>query len=217
MSDKNFGYIGKKVNQSFGNNNGVLGTEEINQLVEDDKFSQYGQLELIETRTVTTPTLELDWTDIKENVYDNHLLIFNNVQTDTATQHLGMRLSVNGGTSYLSSQYDWSGDYVVSSGGSGNNYTTTNAWWYLSGPFGNLTNETADGYAVLYNFGNELDFASYTSKDIQINHSAVLQYGNNTGHRDTTERINAFRLYLHSGTANIISGTFSLYGYKVYK
>lgn len=216
MSDKNFGYIGKKINQSFGNNKGVLGTEEINKLVEDDKFSQYGQLELIETRTVTTSTAQLDWTDIKENIYDRHLLTYTNVSTDTANQHLVMRVSVNGGTSFTTSNYDISGDYALPTGG-GNYYTTTNDWIYLSGPFGNLTHETTQGYAVLYNFGNELDYPLLTGKDIQINHSAVMQYSNNVGMKQTTQRHNAFRLYLHTISANILTGTFSLYGYKVYK
>ena len=62
-----FGYI-PEVAQSFGNNTGVFDPADINNLVKDDKWTQYGQLELIETKTASSDS-EIIFSDIKENIY----------------------------------------------------------------------------------------------------------------------------------------------------
>jgi hypothetical protein len=51
MSNK-YGYVGKDVpTQSFGSNKGVLNTDDLYELSNAGKLTQYGQLELIETQT----------------------------------------------------------------------------------------------------------------------------------------------------------------------
>ena len=49
MSSNEYGYI-PEVAQSFGDNTGVFDPADINNLVKDNKWTQYGQLELIETQ-----------------------------------------------------------------------------------------------------------------------------------------------------------------------
>ena len=60
--DLNYGYKGADVPQSFGNNKGVFDPADINNLVKDDKWTQYGQLELIETQTFTGVNANIDFT-----------------------------------------------------------------------------------------------------------------------------------------------------------
>ena len=62
MSDKSnkYGYVGVDIpEQSFGNNKGIFNPAEINELVADNKWTTFGQLELIETQTVSVKLLVL--------------------------------------------------------------------------------------------------------------------------------------------------------------
>ena len=47
-----YGYIPESPDQSFGNNKGIFTPNDIYDLTRADKYTQYGQLELIQTQTV---------------------------------------------------------------------------------------------------------------------------------------------------------------------
>ena len=47
-----YGYIPESPAQSFGNNKGIFTPNDIYDLTRADKYTQYGQLELIQTQTV---------------------------------------------------------------------------------------------------------------------------------------------------------------------
>ena len=84
MSDKSnkYGYVGVDIpDQSFGSNKGVFNPAEINELVADNKWTQYGQLELIETQTYSTDVASIDFTSIQESTYNVHFLTLDNFQT----------------------------------------------------------------------------------------------------------------------------------------
>ena len=51
-----FGYIPESPEQSFGNNKGIFTPTDIYDLTRAGKFSTFGQLELIETQTVSGVT-----------------------------------------------------------------------------------------------------------------------------------------------------------------
>ena len=61
---KEFGYIGKEVTQSFRNNKGIFTPQEIIELDQENKWTNFGQLELIETQTVSSSTSNLEFTDL---------------------------------------------------------------------------------------------------------------------------------------------------------
>ena len=73
-----FGYIPESPEQSFGNNKGIFTPTDIYDLTRADKYTNYGQLELIETQTLTN-SLTLDFTSIKESEYNVHLIVMQNV------------------------------------------------------------------------------------------------------------------------------------------
>ena len=63
-------YIPKDaVTQSFRSNKGVLTPNQIIKLDNENKFTKYGQLELIETQTVTGTPTTINFTSIKQNIY----------------------------------------------------------------------------------------------------------------------------------------------------
>jgi len=76
--DLNYGYKGAEPTQSFGNNKGVFDPADINNLVKDDKWTQYGQLELIETQTVSVVS-QVDFTNL--GTYNVHFMTFNDIHS----------------------------------------------------------------------------------------------------------------------------------------
>ena len=67
-----FGYIPESPDQSFGNNKGIFTPKDIYDLTRADKFTQYGQLELILTSTASTSTI--DFVD-KFSSHNVHLVV----------------------------------------------------------------------------------------------------------------------------------------------
>ena len=63
-----FGYIPEAPEQSFGNNKGIFTPKDIYDLTRADKYTNYGQLELIETQTASSDSA-LDFTSLQENIY----------------------------------------------------------------------------------------------------------------------------------------------------
>ena len=77
MSKSNkYGYSGVDIpTQAFQANVGKFDPAEINELVAEDKWTQYGQLELINTYTADGSSSALYLTNIQEDVYSVHLLV----------------------------------------------------------------------------------------------------------------------------------------------
>ena len=51
---KEYGYIGKEVTQAFRDNKGIFTPQDIIELDQENKWTNFGQLELIQTQTFTT-------------------------------------------------------------------------------------------------------------------------------------------------------------------
>ena len=71
-----FGYIGQNQTKQQVKNSGVLSSFDISLL--EKKGQAGGSLELIEEQTVSSVS-SVNFTDIKENVYDVHFLQFSNI------------------------------------------------------------------------------------------------------------------------------------------
>ena len=76
MSKSNkYGYSGVDIpTQAFKANVGKFDPAEINELVADNKWTQYGQLELIETQTYSSAVTAIDFTSIQESTYNVHFM-----------------------------------------------------------------------------------------------------------------------------------------------
>ena len=53
-----FGYIPESPEQSFGNNKGIFTPKDIYDLTRADKYTNYGQLDLLLTQTVSSATAD---------------------------------------------------------------------------------------------------------------------------------------------------------------
>ena len=90
-----YGYIGE-VEQSFGNNKGILTPTDIYNLSRDDKYTNYGQLELITSFDISSGSATHDFQALKEDEYNVHLLMVNNYVSESGTEELTLQLYESG-------------------------------------------------------------------------------------------------------------------------
>ena len=209
-----FGYIGDistKIKQQV-KNDGILSVTELLELKKDGFLG--GSLELIESQTVTG-SAGLEFTNIKEDVYDVHLIKFHSVHTTSNTSNTDYRLrvSTNGGTSYVAVGYDNASQSGTQAGSFSENRSTSATEFFLSFTSDNATNNAnANGYSYLYNLGNSSKYSFQTYHTVtQINNSTfVMYYGG--GVYTVADTVNA--LQITTSTGFNFDGTFELFGIK---
>jgi hypothetical protein len=196
-----YGYIPEAPEQSFGNNKGIFTPKDIYDLTRADKYTNYGQLELIETQTVSSSTAVVDFTNIKENIYNVHFLTMNNASGTTATD-IDILLSDNGGSSFITSGYQYALQYGTSGGNFGEDRSTSNAkiMWTQGSP-------TENGYAYFYNLGDSTKYSFVTNHCYGVNGT---KFG--SGVKPTTQVINAIRI--DGRNHNFATVDLSLYGIR---
>ena len=213
MSSNEYGYI-PEVEQSFGNNTGVFDPADINNLVADNKWTQYGQLELIETQNIAGVS-STTFSNLGD--YNVHFITYNDMLIGTDNQTLAIQVSYDGGTSFRTSTNDY--QYALQWGRADGTFfesrDTTSAYIPIGLSIGNNTNERGNGYAYLYNM---LDSAKYSFSTYHCSHTGdtttnVMNFGSSVC--DIAEVHNAFKVY-NLGATSQLTGTISLYGIKEY-
>ena len=103
-----FSYVGNFPNQQVSNS-GVLSLDDINNLESTGELG--GSLELIEEQTISSAYA--DFTSLQESKYDVLMFQLEKVTPTTNGHNIGFRFSNNGGTSFISSgyQYAWQRGY----------------------------------------------------------------------------------------------------------
>jgi len=202
-----FGYIGTaKPTQAVLSNSGVFSVNEHKELIEDEKILSFGQLELIQTQTISSGAT-MAFTSIKEIEYDVHFMTGNNLLTTNANTGIIIRLSSDGGSSYAAgTTYEKAGQYggtiangeSVSTGTSGLPFTSDTA------------NQTKVANTYLYDLG---DSTKYSFQNFHSQENNYYFWG--IGCHDTASSINAIQLTTNNG--NDWTGTVALYGLKAYK
>jgi len=195
-----FGYIPESPEQSFGNNKGIFTPTDIYDLTRADKYTNYGQLELIATQTASSVSY-LDFLDIKENVYNVHFMTFENVIFGTSDT-LGFQL-YESGTLETASVYQYGTYYNF-----GEDRTTGQTFLVL----GNNNNTSQNGYAYGYNFGDSSKYSFMTQHSTNNESSFIMRFG--SGVLPQASTVNGIRFKGFAG--NTFSGVFSLYGIKEY-
>ena len=212
-----FGYIPESPEQSFGNNKGIFTPTDIYDLTRADKYTNYGQLELIETQTVSGVSA-VTFTSIEETKYNVHYLTYNNI-TPTATGfgYHNVRFSNDGGSSYESSNYDYANFYIGVNAGDnsdGLRSTTASEIGDIFAVSGTTTTIAGNGYMYFYQLGDntKYSFTSHLNMNEISNGSAYMYYGFGAYHQNET--MNAIQWFSDSSVT--FNGDFSLYGVKEY-
>jgi hypothetical protein len=196
-----FGYIPEAPEQSAFNNKGIFTPKDIYNLDQEDKWTQLGQLELIQTQTVSSSTAVVDFTNIKEDEYNVHFLTMNNGSGTTATD-IDILLSDNGGSSFITSGYQYGIQFGTSGGNFGEDRNTNDGkimWTQGSA--------TENGYAYFYNLGDSAKYSFITNHCAGINGT---KFG--SGVKPTTQVINAIRV--DGRNHNFSTVDLSLYGIR---
>ena len=204
-------YLGTQPN-NIVKNTGLYTPSEILQLEKDGNWG--GSLELIEEQTVSAVS-GFNLTNIKENVYDVHLLQFNSVHTvsNTSNTTYRLRVSTDGGSSFVTSGYQYAFQDGSTIGAFNEIKSTSGSEMFLTFTSDTDTNNAnANGYCYIYNLGNssKYSFTAFQSM-AQINSSTgIMFFGGNVYPQANT--VNA--LNISTSTGFTFDGHFKLYGVK---
>lgn len=206
-----YGYIGATPSQvKF--NTGNFSLNDINQLKKTNNFG--GVYEHIETIEVTSATPNIAFTNLKEDKYDVHRIIADEVSM-TSSYRVNCRLSTNGGSSFITSGYTrvttWRNEDNSDSGEYSSN--SEDAIWYSVGTDNSSDTATAGAYLNFYNLGN-----SSKEKGLTFEHA-----GHNTNNNknymvygayqyESQVTVNAIQFFAYTG--NLDKGIYRLYGLK---
>ena len=197
-----FGYIPESPEQSFGNNKGIFTPTDIYDLTRADKYTNYGQLELIETQTASADS-SLDFTDLGS--YNVHFLT---ASLTESTASPNFRVSNNGGSSFLSSGYQLAGQFGGVGGTFGEDRTTNTS---IIADFGSGgTGLSKNGYVYFYNLLDSTKY-SFSSWHSFSDHSTLTNsFFFGSGVKPTAETHNALQIR----TSGNFTGVVSLYGIR---
>ena len=211
-----FGYIPESPEQSFGNNKGIFTPKDIYDLTRADKYTNYGQLELIETKTASGTAPNLNFTSLQESTYNVHFLTLSNVFFSGTNVLTRLRLSNNGGTSFISSGYQYAYQQGNDAGSFSENKSTSDSYINLMPNTGNEATEVTNAYVYFYNLGDSSKYSFLTYHTSGMS-SAGTNYQMSFGGavKPTAETHNAFQIIDGLLTRNI-NATASLYGIKEY-
>jgi len=207
-----YGYIGDtstSIKQQV-KNAGVLSVSDVLDL--EGKGQLGGSLELIE-EIVASNTATIDFTSIKENVYDVHLLQFFNAQSSANNDVAGIRL-YESGTLETGSVYQ----YAIQSNNADPSFTeiksTADNKIRFVGGYSTNFNFTGNGYVYFYNLGNSSKYSFCTM------HTTFGTDGNDYnsqfggGVLPQASTVDGIRLFNFFASGNFSEGTFKLYGVK---
>jgi len=209
-----FGYIPESPEQSFGNNKGIFTPTDIYDLTRADKYTNYGQLELIETQTVSSVSA-VEFTNLQESTYNVHFVTVNDFTISTSgPASVLMQVSTNGGTSYVTSGYQYALQVGSTSGTFVEGRSTSIGSFVLSyNGITNGANRNHNGYCYIYNAGDSSKYTFATSQAMGI-YDSVDQMNFGSHIYPTANTVNAFKIFCTSNT--IATADISLYGIKEY-
>jgi len=207
-----YGYIPEAPEQSFGNNKGIFTPKDIYDLTRADKYTNYGQLEFIETQTVSSAVAGVDFTNLGD--YNVHFITTHSFSSATDYGALSLRVSTDGGTSFKSSGYQYANQYN-NAGSNGEQKSTSEAFiTQMTPPNSGASPFASNGYAYLYNFldSSKYSFSTWRSTAVISANSEYEGYAG-SGVYPVAETHNAFRL-MPKNSSNVDNGTISLYGIR---
>jgi len=207
-----FGYIPESPEQSFGNNKGIFTPTDIYDLTRADKYTNYGQLELIETQT-GTDVATVDFTAIKETEYNVHFMTFNNMQSANDNIEVTQIQLYENGVLETASVYQLARQNCSTVSFAENRTTGSDAMKLLGGS-GNQANEKQCGYAYFYNLGDSAKYSFCTFHMETWTSDPYFFAGFGSALLPQASTVNGIRVKTNGG--NIATFTISLYGIKEY-
>ena len=205
-----FGYIPEAPEQSFGNNKGIFTPKDIYDLTRADKYTNYGQLELIETQTVSGSPTTLDFTSIKENEYNVLFMTISDLVHSGSTANIGFRY-YESGVVETSGVYQYAQQRGTTAGSFTDTDRQTSSSYMLFTPASmNGGVGSFNAYSYFYNLGDssKYSFATWHS----FSESTTTGFGFGSGVLKQASTVDGIQIYTFGRT--LTSGTVSLYGLR---
>ena len=204
---KEYGYIGKEVTQAFRDNKGIFTPQDIIELDQENKWTNFGQLELIESQTVSSSVSSVEFTSMKENIYNVHFLTYTDVHNADGNDEIRLSFLKSG----VSSGPNQRANLRMRANGTFNERRSTSTGYMEIAS----NTDTANGYVYFYNFGDSTKISTASSHSSSITGSAsgnAQQSVFGISVRTSADVINGIKIIADS--TNIIQGSFSLYGIR---
>ena len=207
MSTSEFSYIPESPEQSFGNNKGIFTPKDIYDLTRAGKFSTAGQLELIETQTVSGVS-SFDFSDLGN--YNVHFLTVSDGTNNTTAKGIAFRFYEND-VLESGSVYQTARQFCTTTSFSENKSTTNSAIrWSSNTDVPSIPRSNINGYLYFYNLLDSSKYSFTTQHSTGYSNSDRGEFifgGNVLPQASTVNKIQVLAFDIGN-----ISGTFSLCG-----
>ena len=203
-----YGYIPEAPEQSAFNNKGIFKPKDIYNLDQADKWTpQLGQLELIQTQTVSGTPSTLVFNDLQTNKYDIHFMTISNFKPQTNDRHLALRYKVDG-TTTTGFDYKYAMQRQTAATSSELKIGNDSKIWLAYNCSIGLN--SLNGYIIFYNLKSS--YAFINTHFYQIDKDNNISTNFQTAVRDEIGGVDGIEFATSGG--NLEHGLFSLYGIR---
>jgi len=203
-----YGYLGTTPNQQL-KNSGVFSVEEALSLQKVGELG--GSLEFIEEQTISSNTAIVQFTSIKENIYDVHLLTYTNIHIATSgTTYIGYQLAESG-TLETADVYDYA--YQWNSVGATDGEVNSTGDNHMNLGIASSHTMTFGGYTYFYNLGNSSKYSSTTGQTMVAETAGTCFSSFYGAVLPQASAVQQIRL-MNDNTDNFTAGTLKLFGVK---
>ena len=203
---KEYGYIGKEVTQAFRDNKGIFTPQDIIELDQENKWTNFGQLELIQTQTFTT-TLNVDFLSIKPNTYSIHFATVSVDRQTTSNESVGIQF-YESGVLETATVYKYAYQNGEA-GGTFNQSRSTGVNRLLATHFVDAGDDTF-AYNYFYNLGDSTQYSFQTMHSTNIE-GTNYKFRFGSGVLPQASTVDGIRFTSVTGT---MTGDISLYGIR---
>ena len=203
-----YGYLGQNTPNQTVSNSGVFSISDVADLTKQGKFG--GSLELIAEEIVSGSPVSIDFTSIKEDVYDVMFLTISNINHSGSTANIGLRF-YESGTLETASVYQYAQQRGTTGGTFSDTDKSTGMSSILISPYSmNGGVGSYNMYCYLYNLGNASKYSFTTYQSFVQATSTGFGFGG--GVLPQASIVNGIQIYTYNRT--LTSGTAKLYGVK---
>ena len=222
-----YGYIPESPAQSFRNNKGIFTANDVYDLTNQDKWTNYGQLELIHTETISSSASTIDFNIANgtwDNSYDAHFMTYNNLTITDGTTNVLAQLFDSTGTIINGAEYHYAVQNCTANGTFTEQkppYLSYQAMYLAETTTNNPSSNNEyvqNGYIYIYNANDSTKYTFITNaftgfRNISGSFHQASDFGG--GVHITAEVTTGLR-FMNFSSMSWDEGVISLYGIKEY-
>ena len=212
-----YGYVGAEVAQSFKNNRGIFSPQDILELDQANKWTNFGQLELIETITASSAT-QIDFLNLNDKfgaTYNYHYLTGSNISVSLDSGRITGRF-FESGVLNSSSDYEFAFKQTNSNVSSSDTKSTSDNKLKIGTTQGNSAVTDLGAFQGWFaNLNASHLYSYYNGTTIGLS-GCVIRTDVGGSFLDQASFITGIRLFAHHSSSITMNGVFSLYGLRTF-